>query len=66
MVIEGIKEIKDEIENSHMNIANQALEHIHSNEIILTLGMSKTVESFLKLAAKHRTFQVIVAETAPL
>ena len=37
----------------------QALEHIHANEVILTFGRSKTVESFLKrAAAKGRTFQV--------
>ena len=31
------------------NIARQALEHIHSNELILTLGKSRTVEAFLKV-----------------
>jgi translation initiation factor eIF-2B subunit beta len=35
------------------------------SEIILTLGMSKTVEAFLKTAAHHRKYTVIVAETAP-
>src|SRR5258705_4623676 len=36
-----------------------------SSEIILTLGMSKTVEQFLKAAAHVRNYSVIVAETAP-
>jgi len=37
----------------------QALEHIHTNEIILTFGRSRTVEKFLKHAAKKgREFQV--------
>jgi len=36
-----------------------------SSEIILTLGMSKTVEHFLKAAAHVRNYSVIVAETAP-
>ena len=31
------------------NIAGQALEHIHSNEVILTAGKSNTVEAFLKV-----------------
>jgi len=31
------------------NIAQQALEHIHSNELILTVGKSRTVEAFLKV-----------------
>lgn len=37
-----------EVESVYVNIANQALEHIHSNEIIMTIGKSKTVEEFLK------------------
>lgn len=48
------------------NIAAQASEHIHSSEIILTIGKSNTVERFLKSAAKTRQFQVIVVEAAPL
>lgn len=48
------------------NIAMQALEHIHSKEVIMTIGRSRTVEAFLKDAAKHkRNFHVIVAECAP-
>lgn len=47
------------------NIAAQASEHIHANEIILTIGKSTTVEKFLKSAAKSRKFQVIVVEGAP-
>ena len=31
------------------NIAMQALEHIHANEVILTTGKSRTVETFLKV-----------------
>jgi len=31
----------------------------------LTLGMSKTIEQFLKAAAHIRNYSVIVAETAP-
>ena len=48
------------------NIAQQAQEHIHSNEIILTLGTSHVVESFLRKAAAHRKFDVIVVECEPL
>lgn len=47
------------------NIASQASEHIHSNEIILTVGKSNTVERFLKEAAKTRKYQVVVVESAP-
>jgi translation initiation factor eIF-2B subunit beta len=34
-------------------------------EIILTLGYSRTVEDFLKAAARKRKITVVVAETAP-
>jgi translation initiation factor eIF-2B subunit beta len=34
-------------------------------EIILTLGFSRTVEDFLKAAARKRKITVVVAETAP-
>ena len=47
-----------EIDTGTDEIAKQALEHIHTNEVILTLGRSRTVERFLKQAAKERKFQV--------
>lgn len=65
-VIEAINELITELETSGDNIAAQALEHIHSNEVIMTVGKSRTVEAFLKKAAqKKRKFQVIVVECAP-
>ncbi|GJJ71732.1 translation initiation factor eIF-2B subunit beta [Entomortierella parvispora] len=64
-IIQEIREVKDELENIYDNIKNQASLHIHSNEIIMTIGRSKTVEEFLKMAAMKRKFQVLVAESAP-
>ncbi|KAG0248110.1 Translation initiation factor eIF-2B subunit beta [Mortierella polycephala] len=64
-IIQEIREIKDELENIYDNIKNQASLQIHSNEIIMTIGRSKTVEEFLKMAAVKRKFQVLVAESAP-
>ena len=43
----------------------QAGDHIHANEIVLTLGHDPTSLLFLLEAAKRRTFQVVVAEAAP-
>lgn len=51
---------------SNEDIAKQALEHIHSNEIILTVGKSSEVEMFLKEAAKERIFEVFITECSPL
>jgi len=62
---EIIEELLIEYEIAREEISKQAIEHIHANEIIMTIGRSKTVEKFLKFAAKNRKFQVIVAENAP-
>ncbi|XP_046440729.1 translation initiation factor eIF-2B subunit beta-like [Daphnia pulex] len=64
-IMEHIGEFLAELESSEIDISAQALEHIHANEIIMTIGYSKTVSAFLKSAAKNRVFQVIVAECAP-
>ncbi|GLJ40595.1 hypothetical protein SUGI_0838010 [Cryptomeria japonica] len=64
-VIEAINELLEEIDNCHSQIAEQALEHIHQNEVILTLAHSRTVMKFLCEAKKKRSFQVFVAEGAP-
>ncbi|CAF0952245.1 unnamed protein product [Rotaria sordida] len=55
-----------EIELSVKNLSQQALAHIHANELILTLGYSYTVEQFFKYAAsKKRQFHVFILEHAP-
>jgi translation initiation factor eIF-2B subunit beta len=47
----------DSVPDSHIRAAGR--------EIILTIGMSRTVLAFLKAAWKDRNFTVIVAETSP-
>lgn len=65
-ILEGISELRVELDTCSGIIASQALEHIYSNELILTIGKSKSVEAFLKHAAKkNRKFQVVIAEGAP-
>ena len=64
-VNDGINELSIELDTSAETIAAQSLEHIYSNELILTLGKSNSVEHFLKHAAKKRKFQVLVAEGSP-
>lgn len=64
-VNDGINELSIELDTSAETIAAQSLEHIYSNELILTLGKSNSVEHFLKHAAKKRKFQVVVAEGSP-
>lgn len=64
-IIEGLQEILDELLTVDDQIASYALDHIHSNEIILTHGSSLTVQKFLLKAAAKRTFTVILAEGFP-
>ncbi|XP_042446046.1 translation initiation factor eIF-2B subunit beta-like isoform X2 [Zingiber officinale] len=65
-VIEAINELIQEIDTCHELISAQAVEHIHQNEVILTLGHSRTVKEFLFAAnEKKRSFRVFVAEGAP-
>ena len=64
-VIEGIEEIIDELAQVDDQIAGYALDHIHSNEIILTYTSSVTVQRFLLKAATKRKFTVIHAEAFP-
>ncbi|KAJ7074298.1 hypothetical protein C8F01DRAFT_1099994 [Mycena amicta] len=65
VLMEAIQDVLDELETVYDNVGKNAQNHIHSDEIILTLGMSKTVESFLISAAHHRNYTVMVLETAP-
>jgi translation initiation factor eIF-2B subunit beta len=64
-VIEGIKELLDELDQVDTQIADFALDHINSNETILTHTSSQTVQKFLLTAAKKRKFTVIHAEAYP-
>lgn len=65
VIIDAINEMIDELDNITSNITDQGVEHLHSNEVILTLGHSSTTCAFLTEASKKREFQVIVAEGAP-
>eukprot|EP01126_Amoeba_proteus_P063032 TRINITY_DN8644_c0_g2_i1.p1 TRINITY_DN8644_c0_g2~~TRINITY_DN8644_c0_g2_i1.p1 ORF type:complete len:216 (-),score=43.85 TRINITY_DN8644_c0_g2_i1:147-794(-) len=53
------------IETLYLNVSDEAMYHIHTSEVIMTIGNSRTVEYFLKKAASARKFQVYVAEAAP-
>lgn len=64
-IIGGIEEIIDELDQVDDQIAAYALEHIHSNEVILTYGSSLTVQKFLLKAAAKRKFTVVHAESYP-
>ncbi|KAM3356647.1 translation initiation factor eIF-2B subunit beta [Capsicum galapagoense] len=65
-VIEAINMLIEDIDTCHELIAEQAVEHIHQNEVILTLGSSRTAfEFFCAAKEKKRSFRVVVAEGAP-
>ena len=64
-VVEGILEIIEELKQADEQIASYAVDHIHSNEIVLTHSPSETVRKFLLKAATRRKFTVIHAESYP-
>ena len=64
-VIDGVNDLIEELKDIDSAIAAHAPEHIHSNEIILTFGYSRTVAQFLCRAREKRDFQAVVAEGAP-
>jgi len=64
-VIEEIGLLVEEMRGAETHIAEQAVEHLYAREVLLTFGLSRTVQAFLKEAAKFRRFEVIVAESAP-
>jgi translation initiation factor eIF-2B subunit beta len=65
-IMEAIQEITSDFEDLNKSINDHATNHIHSGEIILTYGKSRTVERFLKAAASRKIrFTVIVCEGAP-
>ncbi|KAI7693972.1 hypothetical protein SSS_06867 [Sarcoptes scabiei] len=50
----SLVELLSELDTSNGNITAQSLEHIYWDEVIMTIGRSKTVEAFLKSAAKRK------------
>ena len=64
-IVEGIQEILEELDQADDQIAGYSIEHIHSNEIILTHKSSTTVQKFLLKAAVKRRFTVVHAEAFP-
>ena len=57
-MIEAMSEIINEIDTSVKNISSQSTEHIHANEVILTMGKSGTVEAFLKVSGKKAPINI--------
>jgi translation initiation factor eIF-2B subunit beta len=64
-VLEGIREILDELDQVDDQIAGFALDHIHDDEVILTHTSSLTVQKFLLHAARKRKFTVVFVEGYP-
>lgn len=55
---EVVNELATEVEGCRENIATQARNYVQPNDIIITVGGSRTVEMFLKSARKSRNFKV--------
>ncbi|KAK6359535.1 GCD complex subunit gcd7 [Orbilia brochopaga] len=64
-VIDGIKEIMEELTEVDNQLASHSEIHIHSDEFILVFGASLTVHKFLMRAAVKRRFTVMIVESHP-
>ncbi|KAK6338323.1 GCD complex subunit gcd7 [Orbilia blumenaviensis] len=64
-VIEGIRELIDELEMVDEQVAAHSETHIHANEIVMVLGSSPTLQTFLMKAAVKRKFTVVMIEAYP-
>lgn len=64
-VLNGMREMLDELDQADEQIAAYSLEHIHPTQTILTYPSSTTIQKFLLHAAKRRKFTVIQVEGFP-
>jgi translation initiation factor eIF-2B subunit beta len=65
-VLDGIKELLEELDQADEQIANYSTDHIAPSETIFTYSSSATVQKFLlRAASKGRKFTVIHAEAHP-
>ena len=62
-VIEGIQELIDELKQAEDQIAGYALDHIHTNEVILVHSLSARVQRFLLKVAAKRAFTLMCTDT---
>lgn len=66
IIIQGIRDLVDEITNVNEGLENMAVDLIHDNEILLTpTPNSDTVLKFLLKARSKRKFTVLVTENYP-
>lgn len=66
IIIQGIRDLIDEIRNVDDGLETMSADLIHDNEVLLTpTPNSKTVLRFLKRARQKRTFTVLVTECFP-
>ena len=66
IVIQGIRDLMDEVQSVHENIELMTVDLIHDNEILLTpTPGSSTVLNFLLKASLKRKFTVLITENYP-
>ena len=64
-VLDGLRELLDELDQADKQISEYAPEHIHAHENILTYGTSLTTQHFFLSAAKTRKFTLFQVEGYP-
>ncbi|KAH8925500.1 nagb/rpia/CoA transferase-like protein [Atractiella rhizophila] len=62
---DALTDLISELQGIHSSIAESALDFIHSGEVVMTLGKSRTIETFLRAASRKRKINVVVVECEP-
>ena len=60
-----INDMFKELETAYSEMSDYAIDYIHQNDVVLTVGYSQSVFCFIKKAAKLAKFSVLVTEHAP-
>lgn len=64
-VLDGIRELLDELDQADKQISEYASEQVYPGETILIVGASRTIQKFLLDAARRRKFNILLVENYP-
>ena len=64
-VLDGVRELLDELDQADKQISEYSNEHVFPEETLLVCGGSRTIQRFLLDAAKRRKFRVFHVEGYP-
>lgn len=64
-LLQEIENIRNEIPEIKKKVDKNAVDYIHNEDVVMTVGYSQTILSFFGKASTHRKFCVLIPEHAP-